>query len=256
MINKIIEDLIKEINKVRFSDIILLSLLGSYRENEAVAKHSDCDFLFILKANKYGNISYKTIKVLKDISEIMSKKYPITFSFLTHTEFDLREYVDIEYLEHYSWGKVLIGTEAKYKKLFSRILHIKDTTDKTRKALMYHNIIHARFNVLRKYISLNKYNSKNIDKQLAVLLVDNIIEIIDWILIYDGNYFKTKQEIIKQFSIKNKNINASFLNEVMQVRKKFSGNIKLSKLKSFNRRAVHLLNQLTELTIKKHKRYA
>ncbi len=253
MINQIIKDLKSEINKNKIKDVHFLSLLGSYRESEAVFGYSDCDLLFILKADEYGNISYKTLELLKEISTKLSSKYSVVFSFLTHTEFDLYEYVDIEYLQHYSWGKVLIGSETEYKKLFDNILLKKDTTEVARKSLMYYNIIHARFNVLRKYVSLNEHNSKDVDRQISVLFVDKLVEIIDWILIYDGNYFETKREIINQFAEKNKNINNEILNEILLIRNKLGGNVEVSELKDFNRRAVSLLNQLSELVIKKHK---
>jgi hypothetical protein len=253
MIDQIIKDLNIEINRSKIIDIQFLSLLGSYREDEAVSGYSDCDLLFILKSDEYGNISCKTIELLKVISRKLSTKYSVIFSFLTHTEFDLCEYVDIEYLQHYSWGRVLIGSKNQYKKLFDRILSQKDTTDIARKSLMYYNIIHARFNILRKYVSLNRYNSKNAERQISILFVDKLIEIIDWILIYDNNYFETKKEIIKQFAIRNRGVSKETLNDILLLRNKLGGNVKISELKKFNCSAVKLLKQLTELIIKKHK---
>lgn len=252
MINEIVKDLKFEINKSNIAGIRFLALLGSYRENEAVSGYSDCDLLFILEADKYGNIPHQTLELLKETSEKLSSKYPVVFSFLTHTEFDLREYVDIEYLEHYSWGKVLLGMEDRFKELFRDILSKKDTTDAARKSLMYHNVIHARFNVLRKYVSLNKHNSKDADRQIAVLFIDKLVEIIDWILIYDGNYFETKQEIIGQFLAHNKDIGGETLSEILPLRSRLGGSVDASELRNFNRRASILLGQLSELIIKKH----
>ncbi|OGM94988.1 hypothetical protein A2524_02765 [Candidatus Wolfebacteria bacterium RIFOXYD12_FULL_48_21] len=253
MIDQIIKDLRSSINDAALDDIEFLALLGSYRENEAIAGYSDCDFLFLLKADQYGNISNKTLESLKEIALGLSARYAIVFSFLTHTEFDLREYVDIEYLEHYSWGNVLIGEESEYQKLFITILAGKDTAESARKALMYYNVIHARFNILRKYVSINRYNSKKAEKDIAALLVDKVIEIIDWILIYDGDYFGTKQEIVDQFKLRYEDIDRSTLNSILPLRSELGGDMEMQKLNNFNRNAIELLNQLSELIIKKHK---
>jgi hypothetical protein len=183
------------------NELLFISLLGSSQTNEAVEGYSDLDILFIFRSNKYGTIQKSTLLELKKLSEKVSGKNDndIEVSLLAHTIFDFEEYVDFEYLIHYSWGKVLFGAKKSYKKLFDSIIS-KKYSEKIRKDLMYYNLIHARFNLIRHYVSWNKFNKDKYVPIILKLIIDKVIEICDWALIYKGIFKKTKKEILENFS--------------------------------------------------------
>lgn len=251
--NNIINHLCKYLDISLRKDVLFAGLLGSYMNGEEVYAYSDFDILFIIKSNKGGTIKKSTILGLINLSEKLSKKYNIEISFLTHTKFDLKEYVDIEYLTHYSWAKVFIGNQERFNKTFYNIIKNKNSNTSKRKSLIYYNIIHARFNIVRKYISINKFNTKSPEVAKATILIDKIIEMVDWFLIYDGLYATSKKEIIDEFSKVRTNFDLTILDEILIIRSNMGSPKDIKKITSFNKRAIDFVNNLTELIIKKHK---
>jgi len=181
------------------SDLLFISLLGSSQTNEAIEGYSDLDILLVLKSSESGAIKESTLLELKKLSEEVSSDGNIEVSLLTHTVFDFEEYVDFNYLIHYSWGEVLYGSDEEYKKLFDVIVK-KKYSEKHRKELTYYNLIHARFNLVRQYVSWNKFNKEKYTQAILKLIIDKIIEICDWALVYRGIFKKTKREVLEDFN--------------------------------------------------------
>ncbi|MBI5306734.1 nucleotidyltransferase domain-containing protein [Candidatus Wolfebacteria bacterium] len=182
------------------NDIKFIALLGSVKDNEAVENYSDLDILFILESNQSGLIKKNVLEKLKTICEIVSKEYNIKISILPHSIYDFKTYVDFEYLTHYSWGKVFYGSATDFKRFFRKILKLKMTDEKQNAKVILFNLIHARFNFVRKYVSWNKYNTTDYHRALLKLCIDNIFEICDWCLIYNNYWAKTKKEIVYKFN--------------------------------------------------------
>lgn len=197
---ELINDILKSCrgNKYIQGDLIYVALLGSTRTNEEVENYSDLDILLVLKSNRSGTIKKETIGELKKISEQLSGRYSIEISLLPHTIFDFEQYVDFNYLIHYSWGEVLFGDKEKFKKLFKKIID-KKYSDKVRKDLIYYNLIHARFNLIRKYVSWNSFNKTNYKRDILKLIIDLIIEICDWALVYKNIFKEKKINILEEF---------------------------------------------------------
>lgn len=198
---QITERIVKECieNSEIKDELLFISLLGSSQTNEAVEGYSDLDILLVLKSNESGAIKESTLLELKRLSQKVSSDDNIEVSLLTHTVFDFEEYVDIEYLIHYSWGEVLFGSAKEYKKLFDTIVK-KKYSEKNRKELTYYNLIHARFNLIRQYVSWNKFNKEKYTQAILKLIIDKIIEICDWALVYRGIFKKTKKEVLEDFN--------------------------------------------------------
>ncbi|MBI2065533.1 MAG: nucleotidyltransferase domain-containing protein [Candidatus Zambryskibacteria bacterium] len=199
LLKKIIREYFK--NKVIKKELLFVSLLGSFQTGEAINSYSDLDILLILKSDKFGVVKNPILYRLKDLSKNISKKYNIEISLLTHTIFDFEQYVDFNYLIHYSWGDVLFGSKASYQKLFTNIIN-KKYSAKFRKDLMYYNLVHARFNLIRQYVSWNKFNKANYEIVILKLIIDKIIEICDWALVYKNIFKKTKKEVLDEFNKK------------------------------------------------------
>ncbi|MBI2278654.1 MAG: nucleotidyltransferase domain-containing protein [Candidatus Brennerbacteria bacterium] len=179
-----------------------IALLGSVKIKEHVPGYSDLDLLLILKSDASGALDEKLLLELQKICADLSKTYRINISFLTHTEKELVEYVDYEYLKHYSSGKLLYGKPELFSKLFKRIISRKKSYGKKLVREMFKSIVHARFNLIRKFVSLNKFNTRNYRDGLLKLFIDNLFEIADWRLIADEIWCVSKKEIVSRiFSI-------------------------------------------------------
>lgn len=194
--NRAIELVIKD--EVIKSHLLHIALLGSARCNENIENYSDLDILFIFRTNITGTIAIEILERLKKINSELSIDNNIEISFLPHTIFDFKEYVDFEYLIHYSWGEVAYGNEDSYKKIFEEIIKEKYSVQK-RKDLIYYNLIHARFNLFRKYISWNENNKKDYNQSILKLFIDNMVEICDWALIYKNIFERSKKDIANKF---------------------------------------------------------
>ncbi len=180
-------------------NLLFGALLGSTQTDEAIEGYSDLDVLFVLKSNKSGAVDASTLFQLKKIAEDVSNKNKVEISLLTHTVFDFEEYVNFEYLIHYSWGEVFFGSEEGYINLFFSIIK-KKFSKRKRKETMYYDIIHARFNLVRQYVSWNKFNRKEYPQTILKLIIDTVIEMCDWALIYRGIFKRTKREILEEFT--------------------------------------------------------
>lgn len=186
-------------NRAIKDELLFISLLGSSQTDEAVEGYSDLDILLILKSDKSGAVKESALLELKRLSEEVSSDGNIEVSLLTHTIFDFEEYVDFNYLIHYSWGKVLFGSDEEHKELFDTIIKRK-YSEKNRKELTYYNLIHARFNLIRQYVSWNKFNKEKYTQVILKLIIDKIIEICEWALVYKGIFKKTKKEVLEDFN--------------------------------------------------------
>lgn len=219
--NKHRENIIREIvsncedNYVIKDKLNFISILGSTRTDEAIEGYSDLDILFIFDSNKSGAIGQDVLRDMKKMAESFSEKYKIEISFLTHTIFDFEEYVDFNYLVHYSWGEVIFGSKSGYDDIFKKIID-KKYSEEERKRLTYYNLIHARFNLIRKYVSWNEANTNDYKKKILQLIIDNVIEMCDWALVYKNLFKKTKKEVSesfkKEFSLKHNHIISDSIN--------------------------------------------
>jgi len=179
--------------------IEIIALLGSARTKEAIRGYSDLDILLLIKCNRTGNINFNVINKLKKIVVDLSKLYNIRISLLTHTFNDLKYYVDPEYLIHYSWGKVVYTQGKNLGKEINKILKEKNFTKEDFKKIMIYNIRHGRFNIIRKFVSINECNTPDYYKSFSKELIDYIFELCDWALIYKNQWPRTKKELIEQF---------------------------------------------------------
>ena len=174
-------------------------VLGSYREKEIVQNYSDLDILLILNSDNYGTINVEILDDLRRIASIASKRYGVKISLLTHTIFDFEEYVDFNYLIHYSWGEVIYGDKKGFQSIFNRLLNKKQFDKKVRSLIIYYNIIHARFNLIRRFVSLNKTNTRKYKQEIVKIFIDNILEICDWFLVYNDIFVVKKSNIVRTF---------------------------------------------------------
>jgi len=254
MFLKVFNDCVATIkkNKILIKQIELIALLGSVRENEAILNYSDLDILIILKSNKYGTFNKSVTPNLKRIASKFSKKSTIKISFLTHTFDDFKNYVDVEYLAHYSWGNVVYSKGKFLKKEIDEIIKNRGgLKKKATQSLMLYNLRHARFNVLREYISLNDDVIPNYDRSFAQKIVDKIFEISDWVLIYDGIWSKNKHEIVVNINKLYKNkLNTEALDAAYLMRKNWN-EVSDSKLKNLMQDIIDYIINIIELTIKR-----
>lgn len=179
--------------------IEIIALVGSTRTKEAIDGYSDLDILLLIKCDRAGNINFSIINKLRKIAADLSKLYDVKISLLTHTFNDLKYYVDIEYLIHYSWGKVAYTQGKNLKKEINKILRERNFTEEDLKKLIIYNTRHGRFNIIRKFVSLNEYNMTDYYKILGKELIDYIFELCEWALIYKNEWPQTKKNLIKQF---------------------------------------------------------
>lgn len=251
IIEKIVESCIKQ--KDIHKELLYIALLGSTKTQESVEGYSDIDILFIFKSSNSGEIKEKILLELKNISERLSRNSNIEISLLPHTIFDFEEYVDFNYLIHYSWGKVLYGDVRKFERLFNKIIS-KKYSERNRLDLIYYNLVHARFNLIRKFVSWNKNNKSNYNKDILKLVIDSIIEICDWALVFDGIFKKNKKEIIEHF---NKRFEITKYKHIPQTAYKIRSEWTTRKLSSeesekFIRESMLFVQELIDFFHKKH----
>lgn len=209
-------------NRIFLRDIKFMALLGSVREKEYVFNYSDVDILLIINSDMSGAIDNKTVSFLKKTSADISKRFNVKLSLLTHTENDLFGYVEYEYLRHYSFGKVLYGPRKHFRKMFEEAISFKKPNNSELSKQMYNVIVHARFNLIRKYISLNKFNTKNYSHELIKLFIDNVLEIADWRLISDGIWASSKKEIVKKIERQSKSVFKNVVKTSYEYRKNWN----------------------------------
>lgn len=208
-------------DKELISSIKILGLLGSVADEEGSSSWSDLDVLVVLKTNKLGSISSIVLNKLKKISEKVSERYSFPISILPHTEDDFRNYVCFEYLRHYSEGKITYPTQSSLKKVIFKLLDNRKTSERVRRSYCLYHLRHIRFNFIRKYISVNKYNSKEPSKQICKLLIDKMIKVTDLALNYHDIWPIRKQDILNEAN-KNLSIDTSELKEALGLRTKWT----------------------------------
>lgn len=217
-------------NLILKNNVINIALVGSFQTKEAIKNYSDLDILFILKSDRFGEINPGIISNLKKLAEKLNK-HGLEISFLSHTIFEFRHYVDANYLIHYSWGKVFYGSKKYFSKLLNKIIKAKNFNDKNRKQLIRHNIPHARFNLLRKYISWNDFSETGL-RRLLKLCIDGTIEICEWVLVYKRIFLKNKRGILRKFLSEYKDWwDIKLLDEIIETRKKIA-NMKIDRRKT------------------------
>lgn len=251
LIGSILESCLK--SKFIINDLLYLAIIGSTRTGEEIESYSDLDILFIFKSSDTGEIRKDIILELKKVSEKLSGQYSIEISFLAHTIFDFEQYVDFNYLIHYSWGDVIYGDAYEFKKIFKNIID-KKYSDKIRKDLIYYNLIHARFNLIRKYISWNKFNKVNYKRDILKLIIDLVIEMCDWALVYRNIFEERKINILKQF---NNNFKLKMYNHIPEQAYKIRSNwanylFEEDELNKFIDDSILFTQELVDLIHKEH----
>lgn len=253
------KEVFEEVVKLTTSDKTInqylrhIALLGSVRCDEAIENYSDLDVLFIFDSNKTGVIPINVLEKLKDIGEELSEKSNIEISLLPHTIFDFKEYVDFNYLIHYSWGEVVYGNKGNYKKIFEDIVKTK-YSDQKRKDLIYYNLIHARFNLIRKYISWNDSNKKDYIDSILKLFIDNLIEICDWALVYENIFEKNKKDVAKKFIEEYSKLKHNkVINKALEIRSNWDNEDLKMENGEFLNESIFLIDEIIESVYEKYK---
>jgi len=195
----------------------LIALLGSVADKEESDDWSDLDVLVVLKSDGLGNISLKDLGKLQRILAEVSRRYKFPISILSHTIDDFEKYVSFEYLKHYSFGFCVYPSSDYLRKIIGQILAKRKIGEVTRKAYCAYHMRHIRFNLLRKYISLNEHSSPNFRKEFTKFLIDKMIKVTDLALNYIDLWPKNKKEIL-DLAKKNLNINMKPLKEALEIR--------------------------------------
>ena len=198
----------------------LIALLGSVSDKEVSLGWSDLDVLVVLKTDKLGNIAIKNLKKLRMIALKISKTYSFPISILSHSIDDLEKYVSFEYLKHYSLGECTYPSRSYLKQKIEKILKSRNVDDLSRKAYCVYHIRHSRFNLLRKFVSLNACNTKNYKKDFAKLLIDKMIKVTDLALNYKNIWPKTKVGILSK-AFQHLNVDTIPLRMAFDIREKW-----------------------------------
>ena len=127
----------------------------------------------------------------------------------------------VQYLEHYSFGKVLLPENDKsFFDYIKRILEKRNTSPKVRRRYCMYHLRHMRFNLIRKYVSLNQHNTPNLEKTFGKFLIDNILEATEWSLIYFDIWPKTKREVMSAATEKfGDKFDTLLLDKLLKIRK-------------------------------------
>lgn len=194
-----------------------IALLGSTADKEESDGWSDLDVLILMKSDDLGNIALENLEKLKQISNNISKKYEFPISILSHTVDDFEMYVSFEYLRHYSLGECTYPSSEYLKNKIDAILEKRKIDDLSRKAYSTYHMRHIRFNLLRKYISLNNYNSMDYPREFIKLLIDKMIKVTDLALNYNNCWPETKRDILIEAD-KNLQTNTTPLKKALEIR--------------------------------------
>lgn len=200
--------------------IEIIALLGSVAQNEAVEEWSDLDILLVSQCDQYGNIGRVCIDSIKGIAEVISVHYQFPVSFSVHTEDDLRNYVSFEYLVHYSFGECTYPASNALSNLISQILDQRDVPIRIRKRYCLYHLRHIRFNLIRHYVSINKFKTKSPLKDFAKLLIDQMLKIVDLYLNSLDLWPRTKEEIVNYAHGRLK-VNLEPLSKALYIRKEW-----------------------------------
>lgn len=197
----LLDKFVGSLNKcqVLLKEVKYVALLGSASSGEEISNYSDIDILLVFKSDRYGCIKSRALEKLRGIAELVSRGAAMPLSILTHTVREFEIYVDFEYLKHYSFGKVLYGSQCGYDRMFRSIIQQKNLSPQDLHIFILKNLYHARFNLFRKYVSYNEFNTSGYVQTILKLFIDNTIEICDWALISKGYWATRKSEIVKKF---------------------------------------------------------
>lgn len=127
--------------------VLFIGSLGSFAENEHFEDYSDVDCLIIMD---HSGPMYEYQWNLAPLTEVLESCYG-TVSFLTHSLFDLKNYVSTPYLISYSLSAPIYQTP-KWKLWNEISLIIKKrgfTAEDSRRYQLY-MVRHDRFNIFRK----------------------------------------------------------------------------------------------------------
>ncbi|MFA6390970.1 MAG: hypothetical protein WCX78_04525 [Patescibacteria group bacterium] len=170
----------------------LIALLGSVLDEEHIPGYSDLDILLLTDCDKSGNIPFIVITKLKTIAEKTNKEFRIQISLLPHTIDDFKNYVCFEYLTHYSWGKVVYGDQILLSSFIKKVIEDRKIDEEIRQRYCVYHLRHIRFNLIRKYISLNKYQDIDWEKKFGKTLIDGMLEASEWVLNFFDIWPKSK----------------------------------------------------------------
>jgi predicted nucleotidyltransferase len=195
-----LEDSKKELfaDKELLADIELITLLGSVADGDAVEVYSDLDILIMIKTNNFGTYSLDTVNKLRLIVEKLSAQHNVRISFMTFTRFDLDNWVDAEFLTHFSWGRTIYANGPDLRQISEEILkkrNIKQDPQKEMRSIVISGMNHLRFDLSKKYIYKNKHNTTNYIRDFGRDFIDKMFEVCDWYLIYENIWSKNKREI-------------------------------------------------------------
>ncbi|MEI7792179.1 MAG: nucleotidyltransferase domain-containing protein [Candidatus Berkelbacteria bacterium] len=180
------------------SEIKLVALLGSTADGEAVPHYSDVDLLVIPNNDDNGRINHDVIVKLKAIATHVSSVNEVKLSILTFTIDDLETFVDEEFLTHFSWRKTTYSkNDDTIQSICNSILAKRKVTAEKMQALVVNDLRKMRFDLIRKYISQNEFNSSGYIRAFGREFIDKLFEISDRALIFDGIWSKTKKEVME-----------------------------------------------------------
>lgn len=173
-----------------------VGLIGSLNSGEAVVGWSDIDLLLILDSDRDGNLPLDLISRLKAVYGQIHQKYPdATVSLLSHSLYDLKNYICFEYLINYSYADCLFTKTDKefLRNEINEILSDRKVSGEVMKRYSIYHLRHLRFNLIRKYICWSEGN-----KKLGKLVIDNLLEAAIFVTSFEGNVIKGKRETIEE----------------------------------------------------------
>ncbi|PIS14548.1 hypothetical protein COT64_02065 [Candidatus Shapirobacteria bacterium CG09_land_8_20_14_0_10_39_12] len=235
-----IEQKIKS-NKRLFKSVKIIALLGSVPCGEKSNQWSDLDVLVVINSTPSGNIPFGHLQTLKNITKEVSSNYSFPISIFPHTIDDFKKYVCFEYLIHYSSGYCTYPNSKALKNIIKQILKSRNVSEKIRKGYCIYHLRHIRFNLLRKYISLNEYNSKDCNTKFLKLLIDKMIKVTDLALNYSDIWPRNKREILEKAK-KNLTFDVSILNDALKMRTNWASITDKDAKKFISRGILYLYN--------------
>lgn len=183
-------------------EIETVALIGSAGADEAVVGWSDLDILVVVKSSRTGNVSFKVVSGLKATCEHLSAKYSFPVSILPHSVDDFKNYVSFEYLYHYNLTSGSnLSDKSELGQVLEAVLRSRAISEETRKRYCIYHLRHLRFNLTRKYVSLNKHNSGNYAKELGKLVINNLFKTCDLLLNFFDIWPVSKRDIVNLVSI-------------------------------------------------------
>lgn len=245
---KILSKILGQPDLIRKVEII--ALVGSVANEEESDGWSDLDILIVLKSDNMGNIPKICLDKLQQITTEVSQLYSFPISVLSHTIDDLEKYVSFEYLKHYSFGKCSYPNPTRLKEIVNSILEKRKIDNKTRQAYCVYHLRHIRFNILRKYVSLNKLSHDDRFKEFSKLLIDEVIKVTDLALNFIDLWPRTKRQILREAET-NLNIEVCPLVKALEIRNNWK-DISINELEQFLPTGIEYILKVTTLILNKY----